>query len=393
MIAQRTMLVLQLAAGLIATGSSYAQTATYQGPNTAGNGNTWMTSGNWNPAGVPTGTTNVIIPANKIAVAWDDAIPVYSGNLSLGANATLQLGWTTVRPASLNALGTAGSTLITLGQGALIKSRTGSSVILPEIQLTGYATVSLGESTQAPTQGVFNHPVTGAHAFTILTNSNGGGIDLNATNGFSSLTIGGLSGRGLSMAPAKANATGSLGIGNVTVNGSSDNNRSPQLQFNAANAMAITSKLVLNGSGPSGNGNDRIQMNVNATIGGLSVGGVEQSPGTYTSSSPWLDGTGTLTVLLISPLFPDPAFGKVVPLGNVNLTWTNETPTTGTDVWSDVWFGTSPASLTQVATKQLNLTSFTVSAPLTTVMVSSWLVPNSNSPTAITPTVAGSVAV
>ncbi len=358
---RRTSAILALTAGLVFP--AIAQTATYQGPNTTTNGNTWMTAGNWNPAGVPSGSISVVIPAGKTAAAWDDAVPVYTGDLSLGANATLQIGWTTGRPASFNSLGLPGTTLITLAEGSLIRSRTGSSFVMPEVLLTGNATARMGESTQVPSQGVFDYPVNGDFTFTIQTNADGGGIELNHTNTFRTLVVEGLSGRGQQMAPLEANAPGSLGLGNVTTVPDSQFNRSPQIQFNAPNAMAITGKLILNGGGPSGNGNNRVLMNESATIGGLVIDGLPQAPGTYTSSQPWLDGPGTLTVLLISPLNPDPAFGKVVPLGNVELTWTNEAPTSGSDVWVDVWFGTDPGNLTQVASQQQNISSFSVNAP------------------------------
>ncbi len=357
---------LVLVAALAAAATAAAQTtATYDGPNTTTSGNTWMTPANWLPAGVgvPAGPVNVVIPNGKTTAAWDDATPVYTGNLTIGTGATLQLGWTTSRPASFNALGTPGTTLITLAEGALINSRTGSSFVMPEILLTGNATVSLGTSTQAPSQGVFNYPINGPYNFTLRTNSAGGGAELNAPNTFTSMIIQGVGGRGQNMNPFEANVPGALGLGDVTTTGTGDYLRTPQIQFNASDVMAITGRLILNGGGPAGDGNNRILMNHSATVGGLVIDGVEQAPGVYDNSEFWLAGAGTLTVLLISPLNPDPAFGKVVPFGDVDLTWTNETPTTGTDVWVDVWFGTDPEALVQVAAKQLNLTSFEVTLP------------------------------
>jgi alpha-galactosidase len=63
------------------------------------------------------------------------------------------------------------------------------------------------------------------------------------------------------------------------------------------------------------------------------------------------------------PLNPNPDFGAVVPAGDLTLSWTNLAPTTGTDVWVDVWFGTSAGAMTKVADKQQNLTSFLVNLP------------------------------
>jgi hypothetical protein len=63
------------------------------------------------------------------------------------------------------------------------------------------------------------------------------------------------------------------------------------------------------------------------------------------------------------PMAPSPEDGATVPVGDVALGWTNMTPTTGTDVWVDVWFGTNPAALTKIVTASLNTTTITVNAP------------------------------
>lgn len=101
--------------------------------------------------------------------------------------------------------------------------------------------------------------------------------------------------------------------------------------------------------------------------GNVYAGGVRYASGT--------SGVGTTTMSLDSgkdrifhlelqhPMAPSPDSGSSVPAGDVVLSWTNMTPTTGTAVWVDVWFGTNPAALTKVANGQLNLTTFTVNAP------------------------------
>ena len=147
-----------LAALLACAATASAQT-TYIGPNTSNN-DTWMTAANWSPAAVPAGAVSVAIPSGKTATAWNDATPAYSGNLTLGASATLQMGFTTARPASYNALGKPGTTLITMGEGAHLFCRTPGSFIMPEILLTGNGMVTLGTSTTAPAEGVFDHPST-----------------------------------------------------------------------------------------------------------------------------------------------------------------------------------------------------------------------------------------
>jgi hypothetical protein len=92
----------------------------------------------------------------------------------------------------------------------------------------------------------------------------------------------------------------------------------------------------------------------------------------YTSGS---NGIGTSSLSLVSngdrifhldmqhPMTPSPDIGALVPAGDLTLSWTNRTPTTGTDVWVDVWFGTDPGNLTKIVNAGLNTTSHMVNAP------------------------------
>jgi len=67
---------------------------------------------------------------------------------------------------------------------------------------------------------------------------------------------------------------------------------------------------------------------------------------------------------LVHPMLPSPESGETVPAGNVDLSWKNMDPNTGTDVWVDVWFGTSTGALALVVDGGLNTTSVTVNAPV-----------------------------
>ncbi len=102
------------------------------------------------------------------------------------------------------------------------------------------------------------------------------------------------------------------------------------------------------------------------------------SGNTYASGQLYNSGTnglGTSTVTFTSgsdrtfhldlqhPMDPSPSIGATVPAGSLTLSWTNLTPTTGSDVWVDVWFGTNAGALTKVADKQQNLSSFVVNLP------------------------------
>ncbi len=95
--------------------------------------------------------------------------------------------------------------------------------------------------------------------------------------------------------------------------------------------------------------------------------------GTYYDSGDQGAGAATVTttaardrifrISLEDPVNPTPADGATVPAGDVALSWTNLAALTGTDVWVDIWFGTSPTSLTKVVDAGLNATNATVNAP------------------------------
>jgi hypothetical protein len=81
------------------------------------------------------------------------------------------------------------------------------------------------------------------------------------------------------------------------------------------------------------------------------------------------DGAGTIFLTGLSPapvpFNPYPAYGTVVPGGEVTLTWTNLAPNSGGNVWVDVWFGSDPNALVKVAdaaSDDPNRTSVTVTA-------------------------------
>jgi len=79
-----------------------------------------------------------------------------------------------------------------------------------------------------------------------------------------------------------------------------------------------------------------------------------------------------------------PGAVPISPIGNAivsgpstNLVWTKSTPNTGSDVWSDVWYGTDPGALTKIldaTTSAANLT--TTSLPITAAGTHYWRVDN-----------------
>ena len=57
----------------------------------------------------------------------------------------------------------------------------------------------------------------------------------------------------------------------------------------------------------------------------------------------------------ILPKSPAPAFGTIIPSGDVKLTWKNLAPKTGRDVAVDVWFAAKPDAMKQVVDGKINL--------------------------------------
>ena len=278
----------------------------YAGPDSTGGQNTWNSSGNWNTGLVPLGAVDVLVPAGKYVVAWDDSTPTFVGNLIVGPNATIQIGWTTNRPNSYNALGSAGSTVITMGDGALIKGRTNSSPSIPAVVLEGDATFSLGESTQTPASPTFGHPISGPHGFTIQSNASGPTVTMSAAHTFTGgLTIRGINGRGGNHGTVKATAVGSLGAGDVTVESAATNNGTLKLELDVAGAIDPGATLNLGGGGPSGNGTGRLRMDADNAVSLLNVDGFPYPAGTYgrvgSPGAPdnevaWIEGDAVLTV-------------------------------------------------------------------------------------------------
>ena len=319
----------------------------------------WNTVSNWS-GGVPSGDMNAALVAGTTAEVNNAVTPVYSGTLVLGNNSLLSIGGTI---GSQNAV--VGASAITLGAASELRWNLNAGLNFPPITLEGDALflTPFGASDHETDNFA---AITGSYKLTI-NGFNNHTFNLNAANTFSELVA-----DATDRYRIVAKAAGSLGTGDVTINKRSGDDRGCVLVIDAANAMAETATLRLHGKGWNGSGGGALagtsyplRMNANDTVARLFVNGVEMPPGNYTGGSqPWIGGTGTLSVVPITPYNPAPAFGAVVPAGEVGLTWTNLTPNTGTEVWVDVWFGTAPGALTQVAAGQLNLESFTISAPV-----------------------------
>jgi hypothetical protein len=201
-----------------------ASITTYTGTSGSGGTDKWNVTGNWNN-GVPSGGSTAIIPDKASAfsvAATSSTTPTCNGNLTIGNNVTLQVGFVNGSQfaACTNVLGTPGSTTIFMGANSIINCRNPRGLAnwtVPALILYGNATVRNKESTEVATNPSFNYPITGSCSLTL---DGTGTSTLNAaSNSFSALTavIGGT---------VVASQPGSLGTGNVTIN-DLDHHRQP----------------------------------------------------------------------------------------------------------------------------------------------------------------------
>ena len=294
---------------------------TFTGANKT-NGDNWNVTTNWDSTAVPTGAVDVVIPAGKQVTAASAATTIYSGNLSIGANAYLQIGYTDNNLEDYNALGTPGTTIISMGAGStLAVSRVSGTHIIPAIQLLGNVTIRTGQSTNTSPTLKFDYGITGAYSVTFMGKSDSK-INLNAANSFSSFIADPLDGSAFLI---NANIAGSLGNGDVTIKAASNGDICANLVIVAGNAMADTATLTLNGPASA----TKLKMTGSDTITQLVVDGVQQLAGTYGKTGSganyevsWMNSTSTgiLTVLGTPSAYwdlngSDPASNGATPAG------------------------------------------------------------------------------
>lgn len=278
-----------------------AQAALYTGPAGSFVADTWNTNANWDggAGSVPSGLENVEIESGRIPWAVN-LTPAYTGDLLLRTNATLGLGPATGN-ATTNALGTG---TITMETGSQIIMRYGGTYTFTQnIVLDGDASIRLSESSNGHNVArTFTNAITGSHGFTLF-GQNGNTANLDANNDFTELQA--LDG-GANRWRVLANATGSLGEGNVTMG------ESASLIIAATDAMSASAELYLDGGGATtkfGGFTNKLVLNEDLVAWDVLVGGASLGPGVYNSSSGLLDqtgdpligGTGTLTVLIPEP--------------------------------------------------------------------------------------------
>ena len=317
---------------------------TYIGPGAWRQNDRWNQNVNyWSPAAVPSGAVDVLIPDNASTLVWNALTPTYTGNLYMGVNSSISIGWTDQILPSYNALGTPGKTTIFMEQGAYIGTRMAGYPIIPAIQLTGDASFSLGSSTQNGADASFNHGITGPYKFYILGNRQSGRVaNLNTRNTFSELLGAPIAYQG-GGCTIKARAPGSLGTGNVTIGVNDRGEPYAYLEIWAEDAMADTGTLSIDGDSAI-----KLWMYANDTIAAFIVNGKNLPSGTYGSTTSnasnkvsWIGGDKVLTVTDSPDNYWDTndlaaGAGGATPTGTWDGTtkWTSSpTGTTATSSW------------------------------------------------------------
>ncbi len=306
------------------------KTQTFTG-NNSGSTDNWNVFLNWNinTGPIPGGNDNVLIPAGKQASSNTTNTPIYTGNLTLGAGAQLQIGYSVINSNNFNSLGTAGQTTITLGDGTLLMMRQKIGQLFPKmpaINLSGNAEINMGSSSSTCVEPEFNYPISGPYTLT-LSGKGDAVATLKAANNFGELRLSTQYG---TLFTVNANVAGALG-GDVTVMADfNTGGKGANLVFAAANAMSDTATLTL-----FGNTGTLVTVNANDTIGALKLNGVKQLGGTYNSSNAtWLAGTGMLTVAGDSVAYWNPSGGPVGIWDDTNI-WNDLANLTGTNsAWS-----------------------------------------------------------
>jgi hypothetical protein len=354
----KTVLTLAAVAMAVFAGSAKGVTTTITA--IAGGDDSWNTASNWD-AGVPTGNVDAIVDDGIVAQVNNGATPTYSGSLTLNSNSTLKIN---KDAGSQNALESA--SIITMNAGSKIQMNLNANSTFPAITLAGDASIeAIWGSSDHQTDDL--SAITGAYTLTI-SGFNNHTFNLNAANSFSELIANAIDGYRI-----YAKAAGSLGTGDVTINGVPAHlTKGCTLIIDAADAMADTATLFLNGA-KSDRDAAKLILNADEIVADFWVDGVQKSAGDYNSSSglttpngaPLISGSGTLSVIPIIPPNASPANLSTVPAGNVELSWTNLPPNVGGTTYIDVWFGTDPVTdFTRVVTAGVNTNSKTVIAPV-----------------------------
>jgi len=196
------------------------------------------------------------------------ATPTYSGTLTLLENSTLMMVNKSFA-ASANAV--EGASSITMHAGSKIQVNMTHDFTFPAITLAGDASFESLFGASDWQKDYYNGEISGPGSLT-LSGFNGHEYHFSVANSFT----GGFIANAIDRYKIFAEAAGSLGAGDVTINPRSDG-RSASLNIDADDPMADTATLYLNGAegqgGFSGNGSDYLIMNADDTsLGSGSTG-------------------------------------------------------------------------------------------------------------------------
>ena len=274
---------------------SVADTTTFTGPNRT-NGDNWSVPGNWD-LGIPSGVLNAVIPTGKQVTSDGGSAQAYSGNLTIGTNAYLQIGWVNPRhEEDFNALGTPVSTTVFMQDGSHLHFRAGSwgTVDIPAIELQGNASLTMNTSTEPASNYRFPYGINGPHTFTLKGKGNQDAL-LTTSNTLSELVFTSTEGSYDVFAEAELSLNGDVTVDVYNGLPAAD------LTINATNAIADTATLGLNGSASV----TLLTMNADDTVSSLTVSDFPFPAGTYgrvgTPATAdyevnWLAGDSVLTV-------------------------------------------------------------------------------------------------
>lgn len=260
----------------------------------------WAT-GIWSN-GVPGAADVVGIDAGVVGTA-NAAVDAWSGALTLNSGSQLRMNNKTLGYGAITS-----ATNITLGSGSLILTNSDGTINIPSIVLAGDAT---WESVDDNSTINFGN-ISGAFKMTFIQRNNKS-MRLTTSNSFSEFVS-----VAVDRTAVFADAAGSLGTGDVTINRRTDG-RGTRLTIGANDAMADTATLNVFGNGWNGSSGQSLYaliMNADDTIQSLNYEGSAVAAGTYTGDDfAWIGGSGKLTVTGV----PEPSSTALLCLGGLAL--------------------------------------------------------------------------
>jgi hypothetical protein len=272
-----------------------------------GGNDSWNTGGNWTLGHAPVGLENGIVSNGVAATVYNNSTPEYSGTLTLRDSATLMIGAGHSQnvPNSLNSLGT--NTII-MNADSVITLNMKNNVTFPALVLTGNARINSTSTESHHRTHTFPTVDGGTNTLTLQGPGNNGLFKIAGNNRNPTLSSdwsGGLVVAGGNNDGIEADATGSLGTGDVTLPAGTS------LRIDAADAVGDVATLSLNGPGATkaGFGGEKLRMNADDTVNLLRFDGNPYPTGTYARIGlggvdyefEWIAGDGILTVTNAPP--------------------------------------------------------------------------------------------